>query len=138
MALDYNKVKSLSNDDFDKIKLDINKIKSDPNYSKVQPETLASIERFLDLKPGVLKEIEGYIQKQNCSHCKKEITLLDKVITAMVDAEHSKSFMMHTMLGNKRTLSQIPVVRCGNCGTVMVTPASWHFWGFVYCNFAQS
>jgi hypothetical protein len=135
MELDYNKIKSLSDEDFDKIKADIDTIKTDPNYEQVDSETLQVVERLLDLKEGTLSTIEGYLQKLECPHCKRHISLSDRVITGLIDAGHSKSFMVHTMLGNKRTLSKLPNVRCMSCATVMPSPASWHFWGFLYCNF---
>lgn len=134
MQLDYSKVQSISQEEFEKIRPDIEAVKNDARYAKVQPETLTKIERFLDLKPGTLAGVEGYLRKENCPCCNKDLDLLDKVVTALVDAGHSKSFIVHTMLGNKTTMSPASGVRCTSCGTVTASLA-WHFWGFVYCSF---
>lgn len=138
MEYDYNRVKSLSDEEFEKIKPDINKIIEDPNYNKVSKEELGIVERILDLKEGALESVEGYIQKSECPNCKRSISLSDRVVTGLIDAGHSKSFMAHTMLGNKKILSKLPNVRCMECATVMPSPASWHFWGFLYCTFSDN
>lgn len=131
---DYNKIQSLPDDEFEKIKPNIEDMKNDPRYSKTDLDTLKKVERFLDLKEGALKDVEAYLQRQTCPCCNKEITLLDRVITGLVDAEHPKSFIVHTMLGNKTTLNQASFVRCSGCGT-KIAKLEWHFWGFIYCNF---
>lgn len=135
MTLDYNRIQSLSDAEFEELKMDVDQIKQDPSYLKVSVEVLEKVERILDVKPGTLHGIEGYIKKQECSHCGKTISLDDKVLTALVDAGHSKSFILHTMIGNKRTTSRTPFDRCSSCGTVMHNEKGRSFWGFIYCTF---
>lgn len=137
MEFDYNNVKSLSDEDFEKIKPNIDSIANDESYGRVEIEDLKTVERMLDLKEGVLASVDGFIQKCSCSNCGRNISLSDRVMTGLVDAGHSKSFILHTMLGNKKILSRLPNVRCMNCATVMPSPASWHFWGFLYCTFSE-
>ena len=89
------------------------------------------------MKKGSLKEVEAYLLDKNCSGCGKSIDLFDKVVTAVTDADHSKSFILHTMIGNKRVASKTDFVRCTNCSSISPS-ADWSFWVFIYCDFARN
>ena len=44
--------------------------------------------------------------------------MYDFVFTALVDAEHDKSFVLHTLVGNKYITNRPRRIRCSNCATV--------------------
>lgn len=135
--LDYNRVRSMSEEEFSSYKIDIEEIRNSDEYIKTDLATLEKIERFLDVKKGSLKDVESYLLDKKCVGCGKNLDLFDKVMTAVVDADHSKSFILHTMLGNKKTASRTEFTRCSSCGEISPS-ADWSFWIFIYCEFARA
>lgn len=79
------------------------------------------IERMLDLKDGALKGHVLHVQHEYCSGCQRQLTFFDVVHTALVDAGHSKSFLVHTLLGSKYLVDKPRPVRCSACSTVTET-----------------
>ncbi len=75
-------------------------------YSKSDPEDIAKMERLLDLKAGALGGDDYYLEKVQCKGCARVLTMYDFVFTGIVDANHPKSLIVHTFLGNKYILNE--------------------------------
>lgn len=78
---------------------------------------IANLERLLDLNPGTLSVEKLYLQRSVCQ-CGKVQTMYDFVFTALIDAEHDKSFVVHTLIGNKYIINRARRVRCSQCSRI--------------------
>ncbi|MCV2881937.1 hypothetical protein [Actibacterium sp. XHP0104] len=113
---DYNKVQGVSEEVFEKA-LESNDFEDASKFTKSDAEDRRKIERLLDLREGTFENEDFYFEKGNCS-CGRTLTFLDFVFTAIVDADHPKSFILHTLVGTKKTANPARHVRCSECFTV--------------------
>lgn len=110
MRFDYNQIVSTDAEEFAKIKASLDLA----DYTKSDAADICRIEAFLDLRPGVLAGHDLYIETCRCG-CGRSITFYDFVFTSVVDAEHSKSFIVHTLFGSKLIVNKPRLVRCSAC-----------------------
>jgi len=115
MKTEYENIKSLTDDEF------YNQIGSIDvsEYTKSDAEDLRKIEEILYLRKGVLSNEELYLEHAECG-CGRILTFYDFVYTAIVDAGHSKSFIVHTILGSKKIVNSPRTIRCSSCKDVDV------------------
>lgn len=113
--IDYNRVTSLPRDDFEALSPNLSDVRDASKYTQSDGEDIARMERLLDLKEGMLAGDEYYLERAVCD-CGRLLTMYDFVFTGLVDAEHSKSLIVHTFLGNKFVLNQARRIRCSACG----------------------
>lgn len=116
MLLDYESVRSADPDNFETMK--DNKDRS--QMTKSDAGDLRKIERLLELRLGLLEKEEYYVGKSTCT-CGRILTFYDFVYTSLKDAGHSKSFVVHTLLGSKLILNKSRLVRCSSCDTTPTT-----------------
>lgn len=109
--MDYNKIQSLSQEEF------AAGLAGASELTKQSDETLAKIERVLDVMSGTLSHVPQGFSNSKCE-CGHEITLYDFVISAMIDGNHPKSFVLHALVGSKYILGESRPVRCIACGTM--------------------
>jgi hypothetical protein len=77
------------------------------------------MERLLDIQPGTLAAAGPFkLEKGQCDFCGRTLTTYDFIFTALVDANHTKSFVLHTLVGNKLVIQRPRPMRCSACGTV--------------------
>lgn len=111
----YNLVHSSTEEEFEEAKAK----QGADSLTKVSDKDIEAIERLLDVKAGSLKDIDPFLFSSYTCECDKAITFYDFVLTALVDADHSKSFVLHTLLGNKYVIQQTKrFTRCSSCGRV--------------------
>src|SRR2546421_8892811 len=114
MHNDYNLVKAVTQEEFNKTKP-----KDYSQYNKSDDEDIERTERLLDVRPGTLTAAGPYyLEKRECTSCAKIFTVYDFVLTALVDANHTKSFVLHTLIGNKLVVQSPGPLRCSQCGKV--------------------
>lgn len=120
LNIDYNDVVGVSPDEFwERARCSV-EMRADPNvFTKSDEEDLAKIERLLDVREGTLTCEEYYLENIQCE-CGRLLTIYDFAFTALVDAGHSKSLILHTFLGTKYVLNNPRPVRCSNCARVHV------------------
>jgi hypothetical protein len=116
MDYDYGKVQPVSDDVFEKAQNHMAARMADATVS--DKDDVNRIERLLDLRKGVLEGRPFRLAKGNCDHCARLLTFYDFVYTAIVDAGHPKSFIVHTLLGSKRILNKARKIRCSSCNTI--------------------
>ena len=117
--LDYNQVKSIEKSEFDKRRIPSNVLQDDTKFSVTTAEVKERIERILDVNPGTLGEEIYYFQKGSCANG-HDLSMYDFVFTALIDAGHSKSLVLHTLVGNKYVLNAPRRVRCSTCSDMSV------------------
>lgn len=83
-------------------------------FTVAADDEVKRIERLLDAREGTLSTDNYYIEKTHCQ-CGRTLTFYDFVFTALVDAQHSKSFVLHTLVGTKKVINAPRFVRCSNC-----------------------
>lgn len=117
MDLSYNFVRSVSQEEFDRIAPTSQELAE--RYTRSDREDVAKIARLLDVREETLVGRDNYyLEKTNCENCGRLLTMYDFVFTAIVDAEHTKSLILHTLVGTKRVINQPRPIRCSNCGRV--------------------
>jgi hypothetical protein len=120
MDLDYTFVKSLSKNEFDKRIPSESELEDTSKFTKSDAEEINRVERLLDVSEGTLAGIGQYVEKAQCE-CGKVLTMYDLVFTGLVDAKHQKSFILHTMVGNKFVVNPARPIRCSLCSRVTKT-----------------
>ena len=117
MKTEYNSVTSLSEETF-REQVPANSLLKDPDkFTRSDVDDLNKIERLLDLNQGTLAGQPHYLENFQCD-CGRLLTMYDFVLTGLVDAGHSKSFILHTFVGNKFVINTPRQVRCSNCGRI--------------------
>jgi len=116
MINDYNMVKSLSKEEFEKISIPPDILTNPEQYTVSSDEDIKNIERLLDVEHGTLGREPYYFENVGCG-CGRKLTFYDFVFTALVDAGHTKSFVLHTLIGSKYIVNRARITRCSNCGT---------------------
>lgn len=113
MQFDYQNVKSVDDETFIKAAASHN-FEDESKYTKSDAEDISSIERMLDAREGILAAEEFYLEREVCE-CGRNLTFYDFVFTALLDAQHSKSFVLHTLIGTKKIVNQARTMRCSAC-----------------------
>lgn len=116
MMNDYDAVISTSVDEF-KSQSDSLGFRNKKKFTKSNRKDVEKIENFLDVRNGTLSSDEYYIEKYDCD-CGHIFTFYDFVFTAVVDAHHSKSFILHTLVGKKLIINPPRKIRCSSCGKI--------------------
>lgn len=113
MHYEYSRLASLTPAEYAKKMKSIKKKAA----TKSDSDDLKRIERLLDLREGVLAEEDFYVSKADCK-CGRRLTFYDLVLTSLTDSGHSKSFVVHTLLGSKYFAQPTRQVKCSACGEV--------------------
>lgn len=125
--MNYNNVVSADLSEFDRIKKKYypDHALNDPaKFTLVDAAELAKIESLLDVEPGTLGKLEDYTERYECG-CGRVLTTYDAVFTSMVDAAHSKSFVLHTFVGSKYIITKAHQIRCSSCGKLSSRPLGY-------------
>lgn len=118
MKYDYSSVESLSKEDFLKSTVSLRSA----DLRATPDEDIRKMEEFLEVAPGVLQQ-EYRMGKHECN-CGRELSFLDFVVTAVQDWKHPKSFILHTLVGNKYIVNEPRPIRCTNCSAI-ASNAEW-------------
>lgn len=110
----YSNVPSISEEEFRARAIPTQDLTDPEKYTKSDLEDLAKIERLLDLRSGLLNTDSYYLSKYICE-CGRKLTIYDFIFTALVDANHEKSLVIQTLIGNKFIINKPRIVRCSNC-----------------------
>jgi hypothetical protein len=117
-TLEYNDVVGVSAEEFRQSSVCFTEDVADSTkFTKSSPEEIAKIERLLDAREGTLSGEDFYLQRIQCE-CGRILTTYDFVFTGLVDAEHSKSLILHTFVGSKFVLNPPRPIRCSDCGRI--------------------
>lgn len=116
MISDYDRVVSVSPERFEEA-WKRGGFDDSRNFTRSDAEDVERIENLLDVRRGVLSGIEYLADDHDCP-CGRKMTFYDFVFTALVDRIHTKSFMVHTLLGEKLVINAARKVRCSNCATL--------------------
>ena len=119
--VDYNDVIGVSPEEFRERSACLREDVNDPSkFTRADDEEVAKIERLLDITEGTLlsREDDFYLEYMRCE-CGRVLTSYDFVMTALVDAGHSKSIVLHTFVGNKFVLNEPRPVRCSQCARIV-------------------
>jgi hypothetical protein len=122
VSIDYNDVIGLTPEEFKPRMmcevLEDGRVVADPNrFTKSDQEDIAKMERLLDVRPGTLSGQDYYLGKMQCE-CGRTLTMYDFVFTGLIDANHSKSLVLHTFVGTKLVLNPPRKIRCSQCGRI--------------------
>lgn len=108
--MDYCDIKSCTQKEVEEQALTLEKARKDPSMRKATEEEIQKLEDYLEVQRGVLKNIEwwGSDVKDNDG---SNIGILDFVRTAVEDSNHSKSFILHVLIGNKHIINPPRTIR---------------------------
>lgn len=112
--LEYDTVKSLTAEEFAARTRPREDLLDKGRFVPSDEEDYRKIERLLDVKEGTLPRGDFFFEKYT-SECGRTLTMYDFVLTALVDAKHSKSFILHTLVGSKRVANKPRITRCSEC-----------------------
>ncbi len=112
----YYLIKSMTEDGFGELRFIDNGEAT--RISPVKKSDIQAIERLLDVRPGTLSNNAYFFESDACRcECRKNITMYDFVLTALIDSAYSKSLVLHTLLSPKFNGQKNPqVIRCSSCG----------------------
>lgn len=116
MLNDYNRVTSTEPEYFRSVS-EKSDFADETRFTRSDLEDVRKIERLLDVRDSTLNGDKYYLERYNCV-CGRTLTFYDFVFTAVLDANHSKSFILHTLLGNKLVLNSPRMVRCSSCNRI--------------------
>ncbi|MDX8432850.1 hypothetical protein RFN25_05305 [Mesorhizobium abyssinicae] len=129
-VFDYEKVSTVSPQEFALLLSTF-----DPDrFTKSDQFDIQRVELLLDIKPGVLAGENMYLESYKCQSCGKQLAFSDFVYTAIKDAGHHKSFVVHTLIGAKMIRNKHRPVRCSNCDTVSDKPLNYWINNYQCCN----
>lgn len=125
--LDYNDVAGVSAEEFRiRAACAVERFEADPEiWTKSDEKDIANIEHLLDVKEGTLSRDDDYLVARYQCECGRLLTTYDFVFTGLVDAGHSKSFILHTFIGSKFVLQKPRPFRCSQCGRVSLTAEAY-------------
>lgn len=118
MKMNYEDVKGVSLETFNSRATNL-----PDNCRKSTPEELRQVETLLEVQSGTLSNMNFVIEQLNCETCNKEFGIYDFVRSAMDDAGHSTSLILHTFVGTKHILNAARYLRCSNCDNISKTAA---------------
>lgn len=116
--LDYNSVTPVSPEKFAAAMPPLSELNDPSLYTASDDDDFVKMERLLDLRDGALGRDGYYLEHRECE-CGRLLTMYDFVFTALVDAGHSKSLIVHTFVGNKLVLNPPRPIRCSNCARIL-------------------
>lgn len=90
-------------------------------YTKSDASELEKIEDILNVRRGLLKDEEYYVNDSTCTACGKKITFFDFVKTAIDESAHSKSFLLHSLVGNDFGFQKPSTIKCSSCGAEVIS-----------------
>ena len=120
MSFDYDLVQGVSEEEFRNNVKTVDQLKSDPDFRLATEEEIGNVERLLDVQEGILSKVEFYVKKANCERCNSCLGIDDVVRTALIDAKHSKSAVLHTLIGNKYIVDRPKQIRCSSCNSLQI------------------
>jgi hypothetical protein len=112
MTHGYASLKSISKDDFDRTS---KQLQSAGSEAKSDTHDLRNIEELLCLRPGLLSNQKLFVSRAVCK-CGASLTFFDCIQSAIKDYRHSKSLIVHALLGYKYVVQPSKPVKCRNCG----------------------
>ncbi|WFS68235.1 hypothetical protein CFBP4996_19670 [Agrobacterium leguminum] len=112
--MNYNSVQSMEEIEFNKKRVSDHELEDSNKFEVTSSDVKARIERLLDVLPGTLGDTPYYFQSGACPNGHK-LSMYDFVFTALIDAGHHKSFILHTLVGTKRVVNAARLVRCSVC-----------------------
>lgn len=115
MLGDYNSVTSRTAEEFKGLAPAASDLEDATKFTKSDEEDIRAIERLLDVQEGTLAGDSYYLERAQC-RCGRLLTMRDFVFTGLIDAGHSKSFILHTLVGTKYIINRPRPVRCMECG----------------------
>jgi hypothetical protein len=132
MQYDYDLVASVDAEVFDRYRVPDDVLAR--HYIVSDHDDVRKIERLLDAQEGSL-DAGGpyYLKAGQCACCGKSLTMYDFVFTALVDANHPKSFVYQILVGDKKIIQSPRRVRCATCGTPSSQKAQY-FMGQYACD----
>jgi hypothetical protein len=116
-VFDYNLVQSVTLEDFQRHRPADSDLRDPSKFTSADSDEVAKIERLLDVQAGTLGD-GYYMEYRLCPTCNRLLTMYDLVFTAMVDAGHPKSLILHTFVGTKLILNVKRPIRCSQCAQV--------------------
>ena len=125
--MNYNNVVSAKLSEFNRIKKEYypdHVLNDQEKFTLADAAELAKIENILDVEPGTLGKLEDYTERYECG-CGRVLTTYDAVFTSLVDAAHSKSFVLHTFVGTKYVITKAHHIRCSSCGMLSSRPLGY-------------
>jgi hypothetical protein len=117
--LDYNAVRSVTPEEFAYNTVSDEDLNDPSKFTKASPEDIQRMERLLDVRAGTLANQEHFLERAECD-CGRLLQPSDFVLTSLIDAGHSKSFVLHTFVGAKLIVNEARAVRCPDCGDYTV------------------
>ena len=120
MSFEYDLVNGVSEEEFRTHVKSVDELRVDKDYRVASPTELREVENLLDVQNGTLDKIEFFVKRANCESCGKELGMNDVIQTALTDAKHSKSAVLHTLLGNKYIVDRPKEIRCGKCNMLQL------------------
>ena len=120
MSFEYDSVIGVSEEEFRKQVKSVDELRADKDYRVASPTELQKVENLLDVQNGTLDKIEFFVKRANCESCGNELGMNDVVRTALTDAKHTKSAVLHTLLGNKYVIDRPKGIRCAKCDTLQL------------------
>ena len=115
--IDYSQLISISPEEFESQRHSPEDLNNEDKFTKSSRDDIANMERLLDLKEGTLLGDDYFLGRVACE-CGRRLTMYDFAFTALVDAGHSKSLIVHTFLGTKYIANPPRRVRCSACARV--------------------
>lgn len=124
MQYSYNQVTSLTEDDYRNKAISKAVLADENKYTLSDEDDMQKIERLLDVKIGLLTRGDYFFERYLCE-CGRKLTVYDFIFTAIIDAEHDKSFILHTFTGNKSILNKPRITRCSSCARKSSKPLGY-------------
>jgi hypothetical protein len=124
-ALDYSLIESLPEAEFRRRTAGTT-LKDSTKCTASDTTDIEKIELLLDVRPGALKNEQFYLGKITCQGCGRILTMCDFVLSGLIDAGHSKLFILHTLIGSKFIINKARPIRCSVCSTVTMEAATYH------------
>lgn len=124
MLITYDTVQSITEEEFLKKTIPRSEFENPEKYTKSNEEDISKIERLLDVREGTLARDSYFLQKYICP-CSRSLTIYDFAFTALIDANHNKSLILHTLVGAKRIVNKPRITRCSACSRQSSTPLTY-------------
>jgi len=125
MSFEYDLVEGVSEEEFRQKVKSVNELKSDNDYRLASQDELQKVETILDVQKGTLNQVKFFVEKANCQKCDAELGMNDVVKTTIEDAGHSKSAILHTLVGSKYIVDRPKNIHCAHCSEVQEIAGSY-------------
>lgn len=86
-------------------------------FTKSSENEIEKIEDLLEIRRGLLNGLGFYVGEKTCK-CGRKLTFFDFVDTAIKESSHTKSFLVHALLGNQFGFQTPRNVNCSECGEI--------------------